>query len=129
MAIDNAVVWIFTPAFGEAHEMGDYAHTATDNKITWPSGDRFDPVDASAGELKRAARQYWKLSPQEVNFLNIDAADIAIPCHADWLHIADEIYIFIERDFDGADENLLPAIAQARLGFLRAGNPQIGSLL
>ncbi len=129
MAIDNAVCWIFTPDLGEQHELGDYAHTLHDNNITWPNDDRFDPVDASAGELKRAARNYFKLSAPEVNALNIAAGDIAIACAAEWLHVADEIYIFIHRDFDNADEVNLPGIAQARLGFLRAGNPQVGVLL
>ncbi len=129
MAIDNAIVWIFTPDIGESSELADYAHTLHDNDITWPNDDRFDPVDASAGELKRAARNYWKLAANEVNFLNLGAGDDAIPCSAEWLHIADEIWIFIHRDFDGADENLLPARAQTRLASLRSGNPNQGTLL
>jgi len=129
MAIDNAVAWVFSPDLGEQFEGGDLAHTVHDAKPEWPSGDRFDPADASMGEFRRAARQYFNLSAPQVNALNADPADLAIPCHADWLHIADEIYIFIHRDFDGADEVNLPAIAQARLGFLRAGNPQLGKLL
>jgi hypothetical protein len=117
MAIDNAIVWIFSPDLGESSELADYGHTLHDNDITWPSDDRFDPVDASMGEFRRAARQYFKLS-----------AD-AIPCSAEWLHIADEIWIFIHRDFDGADEALLPARARARLQSLRGGNPNQGTLL
>ena len=129
MALANTVVWIFSPDLGEQHEGGDLAHTEVDAKITWPSGNRFDPVDASAGELRRAARQYFNLAANEVNALNIAVGDIAIPVVAEWAHIAEFIYIAIHRDFDGADEVNLPAIAQARLGFLRAGNPQLGKLL
>jgi hypothetical protein len=129
MAIDNAVCWCFSPDLGEQHEGGDLAHTLHDAKPEWPSGDRFDPVDASMGELRRAARQYFNLSPGQVNALNVAPGDIAIPVAAEWAHICDEIYIVIHRDFDGADEVNLPAIAQARLGFLRAGNPQLGKLL
>jgi hypothetical protein len=127
MAIDNAIVWIFSPDLGETNEGGDLAHTLHDNNIIWPSDDRFDPVDASMGELRRAARQYFKLAANEVNALNIAPGDIAIPCAAEWLHVADEIYIVIHRDFDGVDEVNLPAIAQARLVLLRAGNPQFGA--
>jgi hypothetical protein len=83
-------------------------------------------ADASAGELKRAARQYFGLSAAQVNALNIDAGDIAIPIAPEWAHTCDEIYIFIHRDFDQADENLLPALAQARLALLRAGDPTYG---
>jgi hypothetical protein len=129
MAIDNAICWVFSPDLGEAHELGDVAHTAVDAKPEWPSGDRFDPVDASMGEFRRAARQYFNLSAAQVNQLNIAPGDIAIAPAAEWAHVCDEIYIVIHRDFDGADEVNLPAIAQARIGFLRAGNPQYGVLL
>jgi hypothetical protein len=129
MALDNAIVWIFSPDLGEIHELGDVAHSTIDNNLTWPNDTRFDPIDASMGEFRRAARQFFNLAASEVNALNIDPADIAIAPAAEWAHICDEIYIFIHRDFDGADEVLLPALAQTRLASLRAGNPNFGSLL
>jgi hypothetical protein len=120
MALDNAIVWIFSPDLGEIHEFGDVAHSTIDNNLTWPSGTRFDPTDASMGELRRAARQFFNLAPNEVNALNVAPGDIAIAPAAEWAHICDAIYIAIHNDFDGADEVLLPALAQTRLASINS---------
>lgn len=123
MAIDNAVVWVFSPDLEQSQiEWSDYGHTQRDNLPTMPNGTRFDPADASMGEMRRAAGDYWDLAPNEVNRLNFDPAD-EIAVLPEYAHICDTIYIVIHRDYDGTDEVNLPARAQQRLAALRAGDP------
>lgn len=123
MALDNTIVWIFSPDLGESHELADYGHTTHDNKITRPSGERFDPNDVTLDELRRAVSQYHKLTgPQVLELGSIERVAI----DPAWNDKAVEIIIMIRDDLAGANETRLPARARNRLRSLRAGNPNVG---
>lgn len=123
MPLANTIVWIFSPDLNEQFEGGDLAHTEADNDISQPANKRFDPDDASAGELRRAAGQYFGLTNPQLN--KITALE-AVAIHTNWDHKAAQILIGIHQDWGGANEVNLPALAKARLVKLRAGDPQFG---
>ncbi len=123
MALDNTIVWCFSPDLGETHEIGDCAHTTVDNKTRNPAGTRFDPADDSLAEIRRALTQYFPLTvTQAEEILSIERSAI----DAAWTDKAALILICIHRSFAGANETLLPALAKARLRKLRNGDPQLG---
>lgn len=123
MALDNTIVWIFSPDLGESHELADYGHTTHDNKLTRPANTRFDPGDATLDELRRAVSQYHKLSGAQV--LDLEAIE-RVAISPTWSDKAGEIIIMIRKDFTGANETRLPARARNRLRSLRAGDPNVG---
>lgn len=123
MALDNTIVWIFSPDLGETNELGDYGHTTHDNKITRPAGERFDPNDVTLDELRRAVSQYHKLTGAQV--LELGSIE-RVAIDPAWNDKAVEIIIMIRDDLAGANETRLPARARNRLRSLRTGNPNVG---
>lgn len=123
MALDNTIVWIFTPDLGEQHEIGDLAHTVHDNKTRDPANTRFDPADDTLAEVQRALVQYFDLTSLQV-------ADIQsferVAIDPAWTDKAAAILIGIHRTFAGANEVNLPARSRNRLRSLRSGNPNLG---
>jgi hypothetical protein len=109
----------------EQFEGGDLAHTSADNDLSQPANKRFDPDDASAGELRRAAGQYFGLTNPQLN--QITALE-AIAIDPAWSHKAAQILVGIHSSWGGANEVNLPALAKARLQSLRTGNPNYGKL-
>ncbi len=123
MALDNTIVWIFSPDLGESHELADYGHTTVDNQTRDPASGRFDPNDATLDELRRAVSQFHNLSGAQV--LLLEAIE-RVAISPTWSDKAGEIIIMIRNDLTGANESRLPARAKARLRSLRDGNPNVG---
>jgi len=106
MALTDTVVWVFTPDIGESNELADVTHTDTDGVSSGQDPDKqFAPLNATPGELRKGAKQYYKLTQAQADNLQF------LPIH---------------NTFTGANEANLPALAKARLQKLRAGNPTMG---
>lgn len=126
MALTNTVVWVFSEALGESNELGDVTHTDTDGVSSGQDADKqFAPLNATPGELRKGAKQYYKLTQQEADDIQFLPAD-QIAVVAEWQHVALTIIIGIQNIFTGANEANLPALAKARIQKLRAGNPTMG---
>jgi hypothetical protein len=124
MALENTIVWIFTPDLGELHEIGDLAHSTFDNQTRKPAGERFDPADDTLAEIQRAVVQYFNLTPAQAADIEIFERVAIDPVWND--KAANGILIGIHRTFAGANEVNLPARTRNRLRSLRDGNPNIG---
>jgi len=126
MALTDTVVWVFTPDIGESNELADVTHTDTDGVSSGQDPDKqFAPLNATPGELRKGAKQYYKLTQAQADnlqFLPLDQIAV-VPA---WQHVAALIIIGIHNTFTGANEANLPALAKARLQKLRAGNPTMG---
>jgi len=126
MALENSVIWVFTPDLGETNELADVAHTDVDS--TAGGSSPFNPLNATPAELRKASIDYWHLTQaqgDDIQFNPLDNIDTA----AEWLHVCEFIYIGIHAAFAGGEEINLPQLAQDRLVLLRAGNPTLGSPL
>ncbi|MCK5090277.1 MAG: hypothetical protein KAQ88_09875 [Hyphomicrobiaceae bacterium] len=124
MALDNTIVWIFTPDLGETHELADLAHSDHDNKTRKPVDERFDPADDTLAEIQRALVQYFP-SLTAAQVLDIQSLE-RVAIDPAWNDKAVQILIGIHRTFAGANEANLPARARNRLRSLRSGNPNVG---
>lgn len=127
MALTNTVVWVFSADLGETIELGDVTHTDTDGVSSGQDPDKqFAPLNATPGELRKGAKQYYKLTQAQADALQFLPAD-QIPVVPEWQHVAGLIIIGKHDDFAGpVNEQNLPALAKARLQKLRAGNPTMG---
>jgi len=123
VALDNTIVWIFSPDLGDTHELADYGHTTHDNNLTRPADTRFDPNTVTLDELRRAVSQYHNLTGPEV--LELGSIE-RVAIDPTWNDKALEIIIMIRDDLAGANESRLPARARNRLRSLRTGNPNVG---
>lgn len=123
MALDNTIVWIFSPDLGDTHELADYGHTTHDNQTRRPPDTRFDPNAVTLDELRRAVVQYHKLTSAEV--LELGSIE-RVAIDPTWNDKALEIIIMIRDDLAGVNESRLPARARNRLRSLRTGNPNVG---